>query len=104
MLTVLDIIEALKKVPDNLLKAPVRFATSVHEVDKGPQEGSYHVNSRPVTGVALAADGLYIFVNPEGANHETFLVDFPEGFMTGNSDIDNRLRGIEPGDEWKSPE
>lgn len=102
MITVRKLLEKLKQTDPSMWDAPLRIVTSVREVDKGENEGALVIQNKGVTGAALAKEGLFIFSCEDEETQPNYLEGLPAGFCTGNREIDNRLKGIDPGDEWKN--
>lgn len=102
MLTIGQLAAAIQQLDPKLLDIPVRSVKRVHQVERGALEGALLLQSTPVVGMALSQEGLFMFIKEDGDESDNYMAGLPPGFQTGNPDIDNRLKGIEPGDEWKS--
>jgi hypothetical protein len=103
MLTIKQLSMALQQLDAKLLNLPVRLVQELREVERGPLEGAFKMQNKPVVGVALTQEGLFLFIQESDEDQkENYLAGLPPGFQTGNIEIDNRLKGIEPGDEWKN--
>jgi hypothetical protein len=102
MHSVATLLDMLNKVRPDLRKLPVRVVNSIAEVERGQNEGALQLNHRPVVGMALSPDGLFLFpAAKEDGEAVNFMSGLPPGFKTGNKKIDDRLTGADPGDEWK---
>jgi hypothetical protein len=101
MLTLDQLIRAIQMLdPKSAAKAEVCIVVDVSVIDKGRWEGALKLSVKPVAGVVLGPDGLVLFLDKEGETKDRIMPGFPEGFKTGNPDIDNQ-EPDDGADNWK---
>lgn len=105
--TIDGLLAALRGLPPEFRKLPVRAVLKVEFVNQGPLEGCYAMEHVAVCGLACANEGLFLFVDQtDDARDRSVLPALPPHFETGNPEVDGMRREQAEGDdnsgeEWK---